>query len=382
MKAATAQLGTIAGIRPQVHASWLVALLLLTVSLSVELAHSSGRAAPLVGLITALALFASVIAHELGHALVARARGVGVSSITLFVFGGIARLDGEPRRARDLIAIAVAGPLVSIGIGVGTLGLASSGLLPAALGEPVGWLGRVNLGLAVFNLLPGLPLDGGQILQGVLWALRGDRNRATIGAARAGRAIGWTLLVLAGARALFGTLGDGLWLGFLGWFLLAAARSSAETAALRTALEGAPVADAMSTRYPAVDGAASLSAYVRGVIAADGRRAHVVLRGGDIIGVATVERVLSVPREVWDATTVADVAIAVGAMPIVPAGTTLFDVYASIGDAPFAFVRDEASIVGVVERERLANIVAMRVELANSTRSGGTSRERHATAWT
>lgn len=380
MNGAAVQLGTIAGIRLRIHASWLLALFLATASLSVQLAPSSGRAAPAVGFVTALSLFASVVAHELGHALVARARGVGVSSITLFIFGGVASLESEPRRARDTIAIAIAGPLVSIALGIGALGVARSGMLPAIAGEPLGWLGRVNLGLAVFNLLPGLPLDGGQILQGVLWAWRGDRAQATLGASRAGRAIGWTFLLLGGARALFGTIADGLWIGFMGWFLLETARSYAEAASMRAALAGASIVDAITARYPIVDARASLSVYLRQVAAADGRRAHVVVRDGDIVGVVTVDHVLRIPREAWDVSAVGAVAASVASVPRFDVRTPLFDVLTTIGAAPFVFVTNpDSTIVGVVDREHLADIAGIRVDVLANAHPPPRSR---APAWT
>lgn len=384
MNGAAIPLGKIAGIRIRAHTSWLVALFLLTASLSVEFGSSTGRAAPAVAFVTALALFASVVAHELGHSLVARARGVGVSSITLFIFGGIARLESEPRRARDTIAIAIAGPLVSVAIGVAAFGLAGSGVLPATVGEPLAWLGRVNLGLAVFNLLPGLPLDGGQVLQGVLWAWRGDRDRATLGAARAGRAIGWTFIVLGGARAVLGSVFDGLWVGFIGWFLLSTARSYAESVRTRAAVAGASISDAMVARFPSVAATTSLDDYVRGIVASNGRRAHVVLRDGGIAGVVTLERVLQVPRHAWAATAVGDVARGVDAMPVLDARTTLFDALTSIGDAPFAFVTDGTSILGVVDRDHLAAVVGVRVELAASAAlpAQGRGASRQTAAWT
>ncbi len=311
------RLGAIAGIPLRVHFSWLIALALMTSSLSVELAPSAGRAAPVVALLTALVLFASLVAHELGHSLVARRRGVGVSAITLFVFGGVASLDAEPKRPRDELAIAVAGPVVSVLVGAGALLLARAGL-PPILSAPLAWLGRVNLGIAAFNLLPGFPLDGGRILRGVLWAVRGDAYRATMGATRVGRGIAYGLITLGVVRALVGSIGDGFWIGLLGWFLLTAARSATLDAELRAALGHVRIGDVMIPEAP-------------------------ILR--------SMVQKPELPAFDWR--------------------SSMLDAFARLGDAPFALVTDGERVVGVVDREHLAAIVRT-AALRISAEGGGT----------
>jgi Zn-dependent protease len=200
---AAMQVGTIARIPLRVHVSWLVALFLMTSSLSISLAESAGAFAPFVALVTAIALFASLVAHELGHALVARRCGVGVSAITLFVFGGVATLESEPRRPRDELAIASMGPIVSLVIAGVAASLAFVGAthgLPAVIAEPLWWLARVNLGIAIFNLVPGFPLDGGRILRAAIWAVRRDAFTATMSAARIGRGIAYAMIALGVSR--------------------------------------------------------------------------------------------------------------------------------------------------------------------------------------
>lgn len=371
MKPEGVPLGSVAGIPLRVHASWLLALFLATTSLSVELRPVAARAAPALALLTALAFFASLVAHELGHALVARRRGINVSSITLFVFGGIASLEREATRARDAIAIAIAGPVVSIAIGAAALALGHSGLLPRIVAEPLTWLGRVNLGLAAFNLLPGLPLDGGHVLRGLWWMLRGDPLRATVGAARVGQAIGSLFLVLGIVRAIGGSFGDGLWVGFIGWFLVSMARGYADSARLRAALGSAPVSEAMARDYPYVDGRLSLATFVHEVVMRGGQRVHVVALDGAIAGVVTLERVLAVPRHQWAMKTVVEVAAHVKEVPVLAANAPIVDALAQLGDAPLAFVSDGASIVGVVDRDRLASVAGVRLELGASPEPRG-----------
>lgn len=315
--AGSTRLGTIAGIPLRVHFSWFLALFLMTSSLSVELAPSAGRAAPLLALVTALVLFASLVAHELGHSLVARRRGVGVISITLFVFGGVASLESDPKRPRDELAIAIAGPLVSALVGAAALLLARAGL-PPIVAAPLAWLGRVNVGIAVFNLLPGFPLDGGRILRGVLWAVRDDAYRATMGATRVGRAIAYGLITLGGARAVLGSVADGFWIALLGWFLLTAARSAALDAELRAALAHVRVADVMDPQLP-------------------------------LLGDRSMQP--GVPTLDWRA--------------------PMLDAFGRMGSSPMAVVTDGGRIVGTVARDRIGAIIAAELERITARAGGG-----------
>lgn len=315
---AAIRVGAIAGIPLRVHFSWLVALFLVTSSLSAELRASAGAAAPLVALATALCLFAALVAHELGHSLVARRAGVGVRSITLFVFGGVASLEDEPRRARDELAIALAGPVVSVVIGVSALLLARAGL-PPIVAAPLGWLGRINIGIAIFNMLPGFPLDGGRVLRAALWAAKGDGLWATLGAARVGRGIAYGIVALGVLGAALGGIADGLWTALVGWFLLSASRAAATDARVRAALGGVVVGQVMTAELPLV-----------GRLAGDPR----------------------VPSFDWR--------------------TPMLEALRAMGDAPLALVTDGARVVGVAERAQLAAIVSMELEREAESRRGGT----------
>jgi Zn-dependent protease len=198
-----------------------------------------------IGGATALIFFAAVLAHEIGHAAVARRYGVGVEGIDLWLLGGMSRLSDEAPTPRAEWRIAVSGPLVSIALGVLFVGsaiglnvLGDPGLISAALA----WLGVVNGILAVFNLLPAAPLDGGRILAAVLWRRHGDRLRASETASQAGQFLGWVLIAWGAIGFLFG--GGNLFTAFLGWFLLTAARQDAFAARARAALAGLNVRDA------------------------------------------------------------------------------------------------------------------------------------------
>jgi Zn-dependent protease len=284
----TIQIGSVARIPLRIHASWLVALFVVAASLSLSLVRSAGQLAPLVALVTVAALFAAVVAHEVGHALVARRAGIGVSGITLFVFGGVASLDEEPARPRDEIAIAIAGPIVSALLAVVAF-VASRLPVPPIVAEPLLWLAQVNAGIAIFNLLPGLPLDGGCLVHGVLWTVWGDAHRAKIAAARAGRGIAYALFAFAAVRALSRSPGDALWIGLLGWFLLSTA--NANIAAL-----------------PTIPANASVATYVRLVTTTGDLRPYLIVEDDRSRGAITIERALRVPPGARSSITVGELA--------------------------------------------------------------------------
>lgn len=227
----TVRLGKISGIPIGLH--WSIALIagLFTLTLAGTILPAAvGGAAVgtywLVALATTVALLASIVAHELGHSIVAQNNGVGVSGITLFALGGVAKLESEPEDAGVAGRIALAGPAVSVVIGVGALGLAAVGGalgLPALLIAGVTWLGIINLVMAVFNMIPALPLDGGRALQAFLWHRNGERHQATIRAASLGRYIGMGLVAL-GLWQFF-TGGAGLWTALIGWFIMSSAKA-------------------------------------------------------------------------------------------------------------------------------------------------------------
>ncbi|MEM7324279.1 MAG: site-2 protease family protein [Actinomycetota bacterium] len=225
------RLGKISGIPIGLH--WSIALIgalfaftLAGTILPAAVGGASVAAYWLVALATTIALMASIIAHELGHSIVAQNNNVGVSGITLFALGGVAKLEKEPEDAGAAGRIALAGPAVSVVIGVGSLvaaAVAGSLGVPALVVAGVTWLGIINLVMAVFNMIPALPLDGGRALQALLWHRDGNRHRATVRAASLGRYIGWGLVAFGVWQFLSG--GAGLWTALIGWFIASSARA-------------------------------------------------------------------------------------------------------------------------------------------------------------
>jgi Zn-dependent protease len=244
------RLGRIAGIEIGVNWSWLVVFALIVWSIAADLSDRypelSSAAVYATAAVAAGFFFGSLLAHELGHAFVARREGMEIDGITLWLFGGVARFKGMFPSAGAEFRIAVAGPLVSLAIGIACVAAATWLDLPDVAGGLVGWLGVTNLILLAFNMLPALPLDGGRVLRSALWAARDDFGWATRLAANIGRGFGF--LFIAGGLAGLAAWGAvaGLWLAFMGWFLLSASTQEARSVLVRDALGGLRVADLMT----------------------------------------------------------------------------------------------------------------------------------------
>ena len=321
------RLGQIAGI--EIRVDWSLAVIFWLIVLSL----GSGMFPALhpewgpalswaVAVIAAVLFFCSILAHEMAHALVGRARGVPVHGITLFMFGGIARLGGEPRSAGAEFLMAIVGPLTSFAIGIlcTLAGLALSRMDPARAGlvmanlSPAAtvllWLGSTNLLLAIFNLIPGFPLDGGRVLRSILWKATGDLRTATRWASGVGRFVA-LLLIVAGVTMMFGArlpilgggLFHGLWLVLIGWFLNNAAINSYRTLVVTEALAGVPVARLMRPPAEPVSGHTPVSQLVDRFMQSEDR-CFPVLEGDQFVGLVCMADLRKVPRDRWDATPV------------------------------------------------------------------------------
>lgn len=254
----TFRIGTIAGVRVGVNWSVGVILALLVLGLAAgrfpylypDLPVAAYVAA---GVVAGVVFLGSLLAHELAHAVVARRNGVGVEAITLWMFGGVAKLEGEPADPGADLRVAAVGPLVSLALTVLFAAVALVADVAIGPGLVVGslqWLALINLLLAVFNLIPAAPLDGGRVLRALWWWRTGDRTAAAVGAARAGRGFGWLLVAGGIALALLGGGIGGLWLVLIGWFISASARNEEDYARTAAALAGVQVGEVMSA--PAV----------------------------------------------------------------------------------------------------------------------------------
>ena len=269
----------------------------------------------------AVLFLASVLAHELAHALVGKYQGVPVERITLFIFGGMAELRAEPESPRAELAMTIVGPLTSLAIGIGALLLGGALVQtpPDPAADPQGfirglgplptllfWLGPVNVLLAIFNLLPGFPLDGGRVLRALLWRFTGDLEKATRWSAAVGRGLGLTLMFL-GALMWFGwrvpLLGrgplQGLWLLFIGWFLSSAALASYRQVVLRRLFQGVPVSRLMRPARRTIQADATLQSAADAFLDEPGDRCLPVIDQGALAGLICRSDLTKAPRGAW-----------------------------------------------------------------------------------
>ncbi|MFU8795943.1 MAG: CBS domain-containing protein [Dehalococcoidia bacterium] len=302
----------IAGIDIGVHYSWILIFLLLSWGLAQAFfpgIYPEWDTATywITGVASALLLFVSVLLHELAHSLVAKARGIGVQSITLFLLGGVSNLEDEPERPIVEFTVAIVGPLTSLavaGICWGLLRLVENQQGPLA--AILGYLALVNLILAAFNLLPGFPLDGGRVLRSILWQRTGSLVTATNIAANIGRFMGWGLIAFGLLRIFSGYL-DGIWLAFIGWFLSTSADASRRDLTAREQLRGVRVKDIMATDPTTISPDTSVADLVSSVFRRQLGRAVPVCKDDRIVGVVSVIDVKELPREKWDQTPVSEI---------------------------------------------------------------------------
>lgn len=308
---ASFRLGRVAGIEVGANWSWLLVVALVVWVLASGVfpesnpGLSDGSYVAMAAVATVL-FFLSLLLHELGHAIRARAEGMELDGITLWVFGGVAKFKGSFPSAGAEFRIAIAGPLVSLAIGLSFVAAAMAFSLPDAVDAVVFWVGQINLFLLVFNMLPALPLDGGRVLRSALWARRGDFSAATRTASGLGRVFGQLLVAWGLLIAILGGAIGGLWLAFIGWFLLMAAEGEAAAAGVRSALAGMRVGDVMVRDPVTVGPDLTLRAFMDDVFLSHRHTTYPVVDDRHTIGLVSFRRVADVPRGEWDTRRVRD----------------------------------------------------------------------------
>ncbi len=310
------RIGRLFGIDIVVDWSWLIVATLMTFNVTSVFHHwhpawSMDQSAGLAFVATLL-FFASILAHELAHALVATTLGVTVTNIRLFLFGGVSNIEREPPSAGGELAMAIVGPILSIGVGA-TMTIGSFLLHPrldpqalSALGTLAIWLGPLNVLVGLFNLVPGFPLDGGRVLRAILWRLTRNLDRATRIATGVGQFIGGAFIVIGVARFFFGArTADSLWLAFIGWFLASAASRSYRSLRVEELLEGMRVDQLMRRAGPLLSPDTSVRAFVEHHLVPTGQHAFaVVADDGELVGLVTTHDVVKIARSAWDATSI------------------------------------------------------------------------------
>jgi Zn-dependent protease/predicted transcriptional regulator len=310
------KLGRIFGITIGLHFTWIIIALLIVFSLAGYFRETNPQWGDRVVFMTAIAtdvlFFAAIIAHELAHSLVAKSRGLPVKSITLFALGGVSQIEKDAENARTEFLVAIVGPMTSFVIGAILLALSTAlGWSPMTTpNTPIlammVWLGYINVALAVFNLIPGFPLDGGRVLRSIVWWMTKDAVRSTRIAARVGQTIA-IFFIAIGVYRLFGGAGlDGLWIAIIGWFLLDAAGASYAQVEINQRLRGVRVGDIMARDCPTVEGRTNLQAFVEDFLLRTGRRCFIVVENGVISGMITANEIKEVEPQLRLHKTVSD----------------------------------------------------------------------------
>lgn len=326
--------GSWRGIEIRTHWSLIVIAAVLTSSLADVAFPANADGYPtamywVAAALTAIVFLGGILAHELGHSVVAQRRGIRVRRITLWLFGGIAELEGRPRTWRSELSVALAGPAVSAAIGLAAIGGATivwsstgSGLATAALA----WLGSTNIMLALFNMLPGAPLDGGRVFAAWRWSRHGSPVRAREEAARAGVIVAHGLIAIGIALAFVGLVGTGVWLAFLGWFLSSAARAEFADIETRHVLDNVTVGDVMTANPAMVPEMMALDTLVGCMLPKIHGSTMPVVRDGHLTGLITPDHLRRVAPGEWRMRTTSDIATPVSELVTAHADELLLDV--------------------------------------------------------
>ena len=286
-----------------------------------------------MALVASIAFFASLVLHELGHALQARREGMQIEGITLWLFGGVAKFRGMFPSAGAEFRIAVAGPLVTLVIGGALVLVAWLVELPAIVDGVVAWLGYVNVWLLAFNLLPALPLDGGRILRSGLWAWRRSFDTATRIAAWIGRLFAYAFIGGGVALLIWGERYGGIWLAFVGWFLLQAASAEDRYRTTREALSGLRVRDLMVREPETVDADATVADLMASTQPWRRYTTYPVTDGGHVVGLVQLERLAALPPEAWAGARIREHMLPRDEIPVVEADADLVDAAAELGES-------------------------------------------------
>ncbi len=371
------RIGNMFGIEISVHVSWVIIVVLLTWSLATGWfpAFYAGWASLtywVIGLLATLLLFVSVLAHELAHSLVARARGLPVKRITLFIFGGVSNIEREPKRPGVEFQMAFVGPLTSLLLG----GLSYLLLLAlrggtSPLSAILGYLALTNMLLGLFNLVPAFPLDGGRVLRSIIWKISGSLQTATRTATLVGQGIAY-LLILVGFWLLFGGyILDGLWIGLIGWFLLSGAQSANSQVMLEAMLKGVTVGEVMNTSPATVPADISLQKLVDDLLLPRGWRSAFVMQGDHLAGLITLRDIRHIPRDEWEQTPVVGAMMPVEKLHLISPQQSLNDILPVMvaQDVNQVPVVADSHLVGVLSREDIVRFLEIRRGLGLEGRS-------------
>jgi Zn-dependent protease len=318
-----------------------------------------------LGAVTSILFFASVLVHELAHAFVALRNKLPVRAINLFIFGGVAELTQEPRSAGVEFRIAIAGPVASLGLAAFFGGLYLLDQHIPLLAAPSIWLARINLLLALFNMIPGFPLDGGRVLRAAMWWKTNNLRKATQAASISGQVVAFGFIAVGLFIAFNGSFFNGLWLIFIGWFLQNAAASSLAHTTIHEALRGITAAQAMQREFPRVSGLTPISQLVEENILKGGQRSFLVDEDGNVQGMLTLSDIRAIPERKWRFTTIRQVMQPFDRVIKVEPATELLAALQMMDQAKVSQlpVVDDNQVLGLLSRENIFNYLRLRNEL-------------------
>lgn len=357
------------GIRITLDFSWFVVFTLVFVALAAGYfpRHFPGYEAQaywLAGLAATLLFFTSVLLHELSHSLVAIRAGVEIPEITLFIFGGVARMGEEPRDPRVELRVALVGPLCSFALAVffALVKIAVTDVVPPLFTAVASYLSWINLALGLFNLIPGFPLDGGRVLRAVLWWKTGSQTYATKIASDIGKGFAVALMLLGGLQIFAGFLVNGLWLLFIGMFLRSMSVQGYEELVIRKALESVPLTDVMVREVVQVPPDLPLSHLVHDYILRYGYRGFPVAADGRILGVVSLSQVREVPRERYDQVRVQEIMAPLTEELTIGTDATLAEALGRMlrGGDERLLVMAEGRLVGLITKTGLLRFVQLK----------------------
>lgn len=363
------KLGRIFGIPLRLHYTWFLIFFLVVVSLVFSLAADYPLWQRIVGgIVGSFLFFASLIAHELAHSVVAIRYGIPVRSITLFIFGGVAHITKEAAQASAELKMALVGPLSSLliaGLFAGVQWLLAGVAPPPAL-ELLGWLAIINLFLALFNLLPGFPLDGGRVLRAIIWHFSNNYKRATRVAVLSGRTVAY-LFIVGGIALMFITREwfSGLWLAFVGWFLENAATTSYRQSQMREAFQGFSAQDVMTRDCPVISRHLPVGQLVQEHVFPSGRRCFLVVDEGKLEGIVTLHNIKSIPQQQWDTASVGEIMTPADKVITVSPQQDVLSILERMdaGKVDQMPVVHGGRVIGIVARDNLIHFIRTRSEL-------------------
>jgi Zn-dependent protease len=366
-------LGRVMGIPIQLDYSWFLIFALITWTLAVGYFPAEFNNWPtyeywVVGLVTSVLFFGSVLLHELGHSVIAMHYGIPVNGINLFIFGGVSQIEKEPPSAGVEFLMAVVGPLVSFALAGVFFGLSLAFTSIAPLLALAKYLALINGLLGVFNLIPGFPLDGGRVFRSIVWAITGNPHRATSIAGTLGRIIGFLFILFGVYQVLGGNFINGLWIGFIGWFLESAAAAEVQQQKIQDLLAGHTVSQAMSYNYTAIPPDMTLEQLVDQHILGNGQRSFVVEDGDRVDGLLTLHDIKEQPRDNWPMTMVKQVMIPLDQLKRTVPDADLWDAveemnHDGVNQLP---VMKDGLILGMLRREDIIGYLRNVREFSNN----------------